>query len=76
MISFYFRNANPATNRRKTRKRTIIYAIVTIIVLIVMFMILFGRNEEYDDGFDPKLNPNVFIGDREAIAKDVGHDDS
>lgn len=41
-----------------------------------MFMILFGRNEEYDDGFDPKLNPNVFIGDREAIAKDVGHDDS
>lgn len=37
-------------------------------------MILFGRNEEYDDGFDPKLNPNVIIGERQVLAK--GHEDS
>jgi hypothetical protein len=72
-LTRWLKNANPATNRRKTRKRTIIYAIVTIIALVVMFMILFGRNEDYDEGFDPKLNPNVFIGDREAVGK--GHDD-
>jgi len=76
-LSRWLKNANPASSRRKSRRRTIVYAIVTIIVLIVMFMILFGRSEEYDDeGFDPKMNPNVIIGDREAVGKNSAHDDS
>ncbi|ODN03005.1 Zinc finger protein-like 1 [Orchesella cincta] len=76
-LSRWLKNANPASSRRKSRRRTIVYAIVTIIVLIVMFMILFGRNEEYDDeGFDPKLNPNVIIGEREAVGKNSAHEDS
>jgi hypothetical protein len=61
---------NP-TNKRRTRRKTALYVIGSVIGMIILLMILFGRNGNYeDDVYDPKLNPNVLIGE----GKVLGHE--